>query len=116
MGGTGSPSLGRGEPRTWRQGPLWRPTISRKVVTTGLSIGLGLGIWTLVSLANPKLVPSISEVWSKAVYDYRQGVLVPDVTASLYRVAVGFAIGSAAGIAVGVPMGWYRIVRELAGP
>ncbi len=88
----------------------------RQLLVGLLSIALGVGVWTIVSLANPRLVPNIADVWSKAAYDYREGVLVGDVLASLGRVALGFVIGATAGIAVGIPMGWYRVVRELANP
>lgn len=94
----------------------WALLLNRQVLVTGAALALGLLLWSLVALTNPRLVPSIAAVWGTAEFDFKNGTLLQDVGASMYRVTVGFVLGGAAGVVVGVPMGWYRLFRELANP
>ena len=87
----------------------------RPLVLNLLSVGLGIGIWWVLALAGLKL-PTPPEVVSRAVELISDGTLGTDVLASLTRVLVGFALGTAVAIPVGFLMGWYAIGRALVEP
>jgi NitT/TauT family transport system permease protein len=108
-------------PRSEAAGPIRSargrlPVWAWPALLFAISIGLGLGGWSLAASANPRLVPSIGQTISAAGQLQQQGALWSDVSSSVIRVLLGFLIGSAAGILVGFAMGWYPIVRRLADP
>lgn len=78
---------------------------------------LGLGIWTLISeTSHLTMLPTPFSVLSSAEELYRNGVLIPNILASLRRAAVGYVGGVALAIPVGFLMGWYTRVRVLLEP
>src|SRR5215472_17212088 len=80
------------------------------------SIALAVLGWSLLSLANPELVPSIRQTFDRGVQLAQSGALADDIIASVWRVLLGSVIGSAAGIAVGFLIGWYRLIHGLMDP
>ena len=80
------------------------------------SIALAVLGWSLLSLANPELVPSIRQTFDRGVQLAQSGALAEDIIASVWRVLLGSVIGSAAGIAVGFLIGWYRLIHGLMDP
>jgi NitT/TauT family transport system permease protein len=85
------------------------------LLLNAVSIGLGIALWWLLALAGLKL-PTPPEVVSRAATLITDGTLAKDVLASLTRVLIGFALGTAAAIPVGFGMGWYAPVRGLVEP
>ncbi|MET9274739.1 ABC transporter permease [Kribbella sp. NPDC003557] len=85
------------------------------LLLNAVSVGLGIAVWWALALAGLKL-PTPPEVVSQAITLTGNGTLGKDVLASLTRVLIGFALGTAAAIPVGFLMGWYAVVRGLVEP
>jgi sulfonate transport system permease protein len=83
-----------------------------------LPVGLAL-IWEIVvrlGLANGRLVPPPSVVYETLADLARTGELQRHVSATLLRVAAGFALGTVAGTLLGAVAGYSGIVRGLVDP
>jgi NitT/TauT family transport system permease protein len=80
-----------------------------------VSILLGIGLWWALAGLGLKL-PTPPEVVGQAATLLGNGTLEQDILASLTRVLVGFALGTAAAIPIGFLMGWYGVVRALVEP
>ncbi|MEV0794363.1 ABC transporter permease [Kribbella sp. NPDC050459] len=85
------------------------------LLLNAVSVGLGIAVWWALALAGLKL-PTPPEVVAQAITLIGNGTLGKDVLASLTRVLIGFALGTAAAIPVGFLMGWYAVVRGLVEP
>lgn len=89
------------------------------VLVAILSVPAFTGVWELVArsgLVNTVLFPPPSTVAVAVLAWTRSGQFVADLTASLSRVAAGFAIGAASGIVLGVLTGRFRLVSSLLSP
>jgi NitT/TauT family transport system permease protein len=91
-----------------------RPT-GLPLLLNAVSIGLGIALWWILALAGLKL-PTPPEVVSQAATLIGNGTLGKDILASLTRVLIGFALGTAVAIPVGFLMGWYAVLRGLVEP
>jgi NitT/TauT family transport system permease protein len=80
-----------------------------------VSVTLGIALWWALAAAGFKL-PTPPEVVSRAGTLIENGTLGEDVAASLTRVLIGFALGTAAAVPVGFLMGWYGVARGLMEP
>ncbi|KOT97696.1 MULTISPECIES: ABC transporter permease [Streptomyces] len=80
-----------------------------------VSVALGIALWWALASAGFKL-PTPPEVVSRAGTLIGDGTLADDALASLTRVLVGFALGTAVAVPVGFLMGWYGILRGLIEP
>lgn len=76
---------------------------------------LGVAVWALASLGVEDLPGPVS-VARQAGEMIADGTLLDDTLASLRRVFLGFAIGTAAAVPVGFLMGWYPTARGLIEP
>lgn len=65
---------------------------------------------------NPVLLPSPLDVARAGVDLARQGLLLEDITASLYRATVGFGLAAVAGVALGTVTGHFRILNNVFEP
>jgi NitT/TauT family transport system permease protein len=78
-----------------------------------------LGAWEILprtGLINRTFLPPFSEV-AKTWWDLlTQGILLPNVWASLQRALEGLAASILIGVPLGLVMGWYRRVREFLFP
>ena len=99
-----------------RRDPASRRERVRAPLLFAASIALAVLGWSLLSLANPELVPSIRQTFDRGVQLAQSGALAEDIIASVWRVLLGSVIGSAAGIAVGFLIGWYRLIHGLMDP
>jgi NitT/TauT family transport system permease protein/sulfonate transport system permease protein len=78
-----------------------------------------IGLWQLVSSQgwlDPKFFPAPSKVWTTGVDIARSGVLWHNLSISLRRVILGFALGVATGALVGLAMGLSRTLRAAFDP
>ncbi|MFG3109799.1 ABC transporter permease [Streptomyces tendae] len=80
-----------------------------------VSVALGIAIWWALASAGFKL-PTPPEVVDRAATLISDGTLADDALASLTRVLIGFALGTAVAVPVGFLMGWYGILRGLIEP
>src|SRR5438067_1228966 len=84
-----------------------------------LSVPAFVGIWELIArsrIVNAVLFPPPSTV-AVAVLDWiHSGQFFGDLSASLFRVTVGFLIGATGGIMLGVLTGQFRLVSSLLSP
>lgn len=82
------------------------------------SLALGLVAWHLFStcLIDAHLIPPPAQVAEAAMLMAGTGEIFRHVAASLVRILIGFALGSAAAIVLGVLMGRIRLLNELLDP
>ncbi|WP_030176162.1 ABC transporter permease [Streptomyces sp. NRRL S-813] len=100
----------RSAPRRSPAGRRWR-----SAALNAVSVALGIAIWWTLASAGFKL-PTPPEVVSRAGTLIDNGTLGKDVVASLTRVLIGFALGTAVAVPVGFLMGWYGVLRSLIEP
>src|SRR5436309_11417717 len=90
----------------------------RRLAMLALSFGSFIVVWHVVStwLVSPRLIPPPGVVLKTAIPMLTTAEIPRHVSASLTRVAVGFALGSTLGIVLGVLMGRIRWVHDLLDP
>ncbi|WP_460800676.1 ABC transporter permease [Microbacterium sp. GXF6406] len=110
---TATATLAVAERRKTRAGR--RPGRTRTILLSTVSILLGIGIWWMLALLGFRL-PTPPEVAERAWILIADGTLLADLVASLTRVLIGFALGTAVAIPVGFLMGWYVTARALIEP
>lgn len=83
------------------------------------SFGLVLGVWWLATLVAPvssTILPTPLDTARAFAEMSASGVLWTDLSASLSRAVIGFAIGSGLGVAVGLLTGRTQVFRLLLNP
>jgi taurine transport system permease protein len=89
----------------------------RKAAVPSMSILTGLVIWQLLSLQfGPALVASPGQTAEAALGLINDGSLWEAITASSYRIILGWLLGVTVGAPLGLLMGRVRIIREFAEP
>jgi NitT/TauT family transport system permease protein len=101
-------TLRRGEPHR-------RVAVALKI---GLPIMAGLLLWHWAStlLFSSILFPTPLATFAEAASMVRSGEIFKDASASLGRIAVGFAIGSVIGVILGLLVGYFEIARFAMDP
>src|SRR5262249_53088825 len=92
--------------------------LTRPLIGLLLPVGLAV-IWEIVvrlGLSDGRLVPPPSVIYDTLADLARTGELQRHVSATLLRVAVGFAMGTVAGTLLGAIAGYSGIVRGLIDP
>jgi len=73
--------------------------------------------WQLATLGNARNdIPGPYLTWQGLSELFRQGVLLKNVVASVFRVAWGFAIATCVGVPLGVLLGRVAVLHELVNP
>ena len=91
---------------------------SRPLLGMLLPVGAALG-WEIIvwlGLSNGRLVPPPSRIFTTLLELTKSGELTLHVTATLTRVAAGFALGVAAGTLLGAISGYWGVARRLLDP
>ncbi|AYL40278.1 ABC transporter permease [Streptomyces fungicidicus] len=117
-GGETTPAADDTGPPDAKKTAAERPGTGRRglpLALNAVSVALGIALWWALASAGFKL-PTPPEVVSRAGTLIEDGTLGEDVLASLTRVLIGFALGTAAAVPVGFLMGWYGIARGLMEP
>ena len=65
---------------------------------------------------NPALLPPIPHIGQAFVINVTRGTLIDALGASLYRISLGFAIGTSCALAIGCLIGWYKTIEYLLDP
>ncbi|MCK1357397.1 ABC transporter permease [Bradyrhizobium sp. 199] len=79
-----------------------------------LALGWELLVW--LGWSNGRLVPPPSRIFATIAELARSGELVRHITATLWRVALGFAFGVVAGTLLGAISGYWSLARRLLDP
>jgi sulfonate transport system permease protein len=90
-----------------------RPVLGLLLPVT-LALGWELVVW--LGWSNGRLVPPPSRVLATIAELARSGELVRHITATLWRVGLGFAFGVAAGTLLGAISGYWSLARRLFDP
>ncbi|WP_306043527.1 ABC transporter permease [Mameliella sp. MMSF_3510] len=65
---------------------------------------------------NPALLPPISDIVASFFTNLESGNLLTALGASLFRIAMGFFIGTTLALVIGCLIGWYKVVEYLLDP
>lgn len=82
-------------------------------------IGLFLLGWVLLTelgLVSPIFLPPPAAVFQELARQVREGILWQDVSASVYRITVGWLISTAVALPIGILMGNFRLFEGLFEP
>ncbi len=93
--------------------------MNRRMATRAVSIGGLVILWFVVThykLVNPLFLPPPREVWEGAVDLIQAGELREHIAASLWRMFMGFVVGSFTGVVIGILMGQFRFFHAAVGP
>ncbi len=85
---------------------------------TGL-IALVLVGWVVLTgleLVEPIFLPSPSSVWGEFIRQFTEGILLADMTASLYRIMAGWMLSTLIALPIGILMGSFRFFEGLFEP
>jgi NitT/TauT family transport system permease protein len=89
----------------------------RQILRPLLGLALFVLFWQLVTLGNKATdVPPPYLTFRGLAELFRQGILLRNVVASVFRVLWGFSIAAVIGIPVGIALGRSRILNELFNP
>lgn len=104
------------KPQAGRPNTSWRSLVHAAQFTGGFA-SLFL-TWHVVAtyLVPSVLFPPPATVFLKAIALLQDGSLLQNVWASLKRILVGFAAGSALGIPIGLAIGSFAVVRRILEP
>lgn len=82
------------------------------------SLFAGLVVWEISArlFFSRVTLPEPSQIWHQAVDTLGDGTLEANIAASLFRIAVGFVLGSALGVVLGLAMGTVEPVRRFLDP
>ena len=99
--------------------PLFQPRgVPRILRPLVLPIAL-LAVWEILAhagIARPAFLPSLEDVWARAVVEARDDDLAQNLAASLGRDLLGFVAGSSVGVLLGLVIGFSALVQRLLGP
>ncbi len=93
--------------------------LSGRFVLGALSIGLVLLIYTIITSRpdnNPALLPPIPDIVASFFTNLAAGTLLDALWASLYRIFLGFFIGTTLAVIIGCLVGWYKTIEYLVDP
>ena len=65
---------------------------------------------------NPALLPPISDIIGSFVTNLTSGTLITALGASLFRISMGFLIGTSLALVLGCLVGWYKVIEYLFDP
>ena len=85
-----------------------------------LSILLLLGLWVLLHVRKPDIMPAPLEVleklWDITLHPISKATLPVHILVSLGRVLGAFALASVLGVTFGILLGWYETFHDIAWP
>lgn len=92
---------------------------SRRLWLGALSIALVFAFYIWITNRpdnNPALLPPISDIVASFFTNLESGNLLTALGASLFRIAMGFFIGTTLALVIGCLIGWYKVVEYLLDP
>ncbi len=73
-------------------------------------------VMTGLELVSPIFLPSPPAVWQELIRQVREGILLQDLSASVYRITVGWVISTLFAVPIGILMGNFRFFEGLFEP
>lgn len=98
---------------------IWHKLLTGRVFLGALSISLVLITYMLVTMRpdnNPALLPPIPNIIDSFIRNVSQGTLWDALQASLYRIFMGFFIGTGCALILGCLIGWYKTIEYIFDP
>ena len=96
-----------------------KPKLTRRLILGALSVLVVLALYSWVTSQpdnNPSLLPPIPHI-IKSFYDnITKGALFDALGASLFRISLGFLIGTSCALILGCLIGWYRTIEYIFDP
>ncbi|MEP3277112.1 MAG: ABC transporter permease [Stappiaceae bacterium] len=92
---------------------------SRRILLGGLSIATVVSsyIWlTNLPGNNPSLLPPVTDIAEAFYVNITKGSLFDALGASLFRITLGFIIGTSMALVLGCLIGWYKTVEYIFDP
>lgn len=92
---------------------------SRRLQLGALSVAVVLACYVLASTRpgnNPALLPPVDAILGSFVINVQKGSLFVALGASLFRIVMGFVIGTTCALIVGCFVGWYKTIEFLVDP
>lgn len=96
-----------------------RRIFSGRLILGALSIGAVLLLYTFATSQpdnNPALLPPLKDIAGSFVTNLKAGTLLEALGASLFRIVLGFLIGTSLAVVVGCLVGWYKPIEYLVDP
>lgn len=96
-----------------------RKVFSGRLLLGALSIGTVLFLYSYATGQpdnNPALLPPLSDIGGSFVTNLQAGSLIEALKASLFRIILGFFIGTTLAVIVGCLVGWYKPIEYLIDP
>ncbi|MEM7464675.1 MAG: ABC transporter permease [Pseudomonadota bacterium] len=93
--------------------------LTGRVVLGALSVATVFAIYIWVTNLpdnNPALLPPISDIVNSFWVNLESGSLLTALGASLFRISMGFFIGTTLALILGCLVGWYKIIEYLFDP
>lgn len=112
--------MGVTETHTTSPAPMTRRKLpfSRDVWVSIVSVTAGLLLWEIAARfwIDPFFLPPVSAVLTGAVTLWQNGQLLPNIGISLFRIVVGFLLGSLVAIPIGLIIGSSMVARRMLDP
>ena len=90
-----------------------------RLVLGAMSVAVVIGAYVWVTNRpgnNPALLPPVSDIANAFYVNITTGSLFNALGASLYRICMGFVIGTSMALVLGCLIGWYRFVEYIFDP
>jgi len=99
--------------------PFLRSLFSGRFLLGALSIGIVLFLYSYATGLpdnNPALLPPLKDIVGSFFTNLKAGALLEALRASLFRIILGFFIGTTLAVIVGCLVGWYKPIEYLIDP
>ncbi len=93
--------------------------LTGRLILGALSVATVIGAYIWVSSRpgnNPALLPPVGDIRDAFVVNITTGSLFDALRASLFRIFLGFAIGTVMAMILGCLIGWYKVVEYIFDP
>jgi NitT/TauT family transport system permease protein len=98
----------------------------RRDIPTRIYLGAGVAFFALIfllwlvltsfKLVSPLFLPGPAAVWQELLRQIREGILVQDASASLYRITLGWVISTLFAVPIGILMGNFKLFEGMWEP
>lgn len=99
--------------------PPNKPKVTGRLILGALSVGMVFAAYIWVTNRegnNPALLPPITDILGSFGESIANGNLFSALGASLYRIALGFLIGTSLAVVLGSLIGWYKTIEYFFDP